>query len=160
MWPASRLSLPPLLEIGVFVRKRNCQKVRSRNCQRICSRLCQTSSARVTRLTENSPPSFSSARMSRASSVGPKFCQLADSWLASTGIPVASSILLRISGRQASRCGKAIRRPLTSSAAITTSAAPVSSKIPGNRLTRHSLSAKNVTQTTLCRMAAQHLFTS
>lgn len=41
---------------------------------------------------------------------------------------------------------KAIRRPLTSRAAITTSAAPVSSKIPGNRLTRHSLSAKNVTQ--------------
>ena len=59
---------------------------------------------------------------------------------------VADSILLRISGRQASRCGKAIRRPLTSRAAITTSAAPVSSKIPGNRLTRHSLSAKNVTQ--------------
>lgn len=33
-------------------------------------------------------------------------------------------------------------QPLTSSAAMTMSAAPVSNKIPGNRLTRLSLSAK------------------
>lgn len=38
-----------------------------------------------------------------------------------------------------------MRSPLTSSAAMTMSAAPVSNKIPGNRLTRLSLSAKNTT---------------
>lgn len=49
-----------------------------------------------------------------------------------------------ICGRQLSRCGKARRSPLTSNATITTSVAPVSSKIPGNRLTRLSLSALNL----------------
>ena len=58
-----------------------------------------------------------------------------------TGTPVVDSILASSCGRQLSRCGNTRRSPLTSNATITTSVAPVSNKIPGNRLTHLSLSA-------------------
>ncbi len=64
----------------------------------------------------------------------PYSCQLAESWLKATGTPVTDSILFRIA--DARRQDEATPRnlPTSSAAAMTMSAAPVSNKIPGNRL--------------------------